>query len=452
LTFNLSPSKPSLYMKNFVIKSTLAASLLLANGCQLEPVVDPNFPSVGSVATNASKTQLNSLAVGQVNLARNGLATYLQVVGTIGKELFNFNTTESRWMTELNGLRPIDNSAFYNGATTAFGLPVRQANILIASTDNTNSVTATEKSAYKGLANTFKGLAYLYQLNVQYRNGVRLNVEDPFKPSKPASLEESLRGIAAMLDEGSTQLDAAGATFPFAMPSGFAGFSTPATFKRFNRAIALRVAIYQQDWARAETLLPQTFINESGSLTAGPQHTFSPSSPDFANPLLNTTSARVVAVQRIMEEAEPGDRRLSKVTALATPLTYTSGTTYSSRFLSNIYNEGTTPVPIIRNEELVLIAAEVAAQRNRTADAVRLINVVRTAAGLPAYTGATTRDALVNAILRERLYSLWYEGHRWVDMRRYGKIGEIVLPVTGMRVFEQLERPVQEVNWDNANP
>jgi hypothetical protein len=28
-----------------------------------------------------------------------------------------------------------------------------------------------------GLANTFK-VAYLYQLNVQYTNGVRLNVED----------------------------------------------------------------------------------------------------------------------------------------------------------------------------------------------------------------------------------------------------------------------------------
>jgi len=100
----------------------------------------------------------------------------------------------------------------------------------------------------------------------------------------------------------------------------------------------------------------------------------------------------------------------------------------------------------------VLIAAETAAQRGRTADAVRLINVIRTAAGLPNYSGATTRDALINAILKERLYSLWYEGHRWVDMRRYGKLAEIVLPVAGMRVLEQLERPVQEVNWDNANP
>ncbi|MCU0390911.1 MAG: RagB/SusD family nutrient uptake outer membrane protein [Thermoflexibacter sp.] len=441
-------------MKN-IIKSffILIIGLLALSACsKLEPVIDPNFPSIGSVANNASKGQLNNLAVGQVSLARNGLSTYILVVGTLGKELFNFNSTESRWMTELNGLRPIDNSAFYNTATTGFGLPVRQANILIASADNSNSITAPERSAYKGLANTFKGLAYLYQLNVQYRNGVRLDVIDPFKPSKPATYEESLAGIARFLDEGATQLDAAGATFPFVMPSGFTGFNTPATFKRFNRAIALRVAIYQKDWAKAESLLSQTFLNETGSLTAGPQHTFSPSSPDFANPLLNTTSSRIVGVEKIFNDIETGDKRISKVTVVSPSLTYTSGTTYATKYLSNIYTSGTTPVPIIRNEELILIAAEVAAQRGRTNDAVRFINIIRNAADLPNYAGATTSAALIDAVLKERLYSLWYEGHRWVDMRRYDKISEIHLPVTGMRVLLQLERPVQEVNWDNANP
>ena len=37
------------------------------------------------------------------------------------------------------------------------------------------------------MANTFKGLAYLYMLNAQGTNGVRLSVEDPFKPSKAAT-------------------------------------------------------------------------------------------------------------------------------------------------------------------------------------------------------------------------------------------------------------------------
>jgi hypothetical protein len=443
--------------KNMLKGITTILCIFLLNNCgKLDPVVDPNFASVGGVVQNASKSVMNSLAIGQLSLARNGLSTYIWVTGTIGKELFNFNGTESRWMTELNGLRPIDNSAFYNTATTAFGLPVRQANIILASVDNTSLVTEQEKQAYRGLANTFKGLAYLLQLNVQYTNGIRLDVEDPFNPSKPtATLEASLAGIAGFLDAGATQLDAAGASFPFTMPAAYTGFATPADFKKFNRAIALRVAIYQKDWAKAANLLPQTFISETGDLNAGPKNSYSPSAPDFANPFLNTSSSIIVGVEKIWDDIEAGDNRLSKVEVVSPALSYASGVVYSTKYRSNIYKSATDNFPIMRNEELILIAAEIAAQQGITADALKFINIVRNAAGLANYAGGTTKDELINAILKERLYSLWYEGHRWVDMRRYNKLAEIHLPVTApvsMVVLEKLNRPVQEVNWDIFKP
>ena len=426
--------------------------LVALQACSLESVPDPNFLSVGSVSSNANKIQLNSLVYGQYSLARNGLAIYLQVTGTIGKELFNFNTTESRWMTELNGLRIIDNSAFYNGATTSFGLPVRQANTILASVEKTSLVTDAEKNAYRGVANTFKGLASLYMLNAQYQNGIRLNVEDPFKPSKPASYTESLAGIAGFLDLGATQLDGAGASFPFTSPTGFASFNTPAEFKKFNRAIALRVAIYQKDWTKAAAILPTTFFNAAGSLSAGPQHTFSPSSPDFQNPLLNVSSATVVGLDNIFDAIEVGDTRLAKVTTTGGPFSYTSGTNYTTKYKSNLYTSGTQPVTIIKNEELILIAAEIAAQQNNLTTAKTYIDIIRVANGLAPIALPASKDVAIDAILKERLYSLWYEGHRWVDMRRYDKISQIFLPVTGMKVLTQLERPVQEVNWDAANP
>ena len=430
----------------------LVGGLVACNPLKTEEVIDPNFSSVGAVTNNASKAQLDALSTGQFSLARDGVGIYLQVVGTLGKELFNFNTTESRWMTELNGLRPIDNSAFYNRATTDFGLPVRQANITLAALDNTSSVTDEQKNGYRGIANTFKGLAYLYMLNVQGSNGIRLNVEDPFNPSKPVGYAESLVGIAKILDDGATQLDQAGAAFPIALPASYAGFTTPATFKQFNRAIALRVALYQNDFAKAATLLPQTFYNPTGDLNAGPRHSFNAVSPDRASPLINTSTVRIVGVKEVFDAAEPGDKRLSKVTKQATPLDFTSGVTYSTPYLTNLYPDANGTVPIIRNEELVLIAAEIAAQQGNAAEATKNINIVRTAAGLPDYAGDTTKDGLINAILKERQYSLFYEGHRWIDMRRYNKLGEIILPVPGMKVLERLERPVAEVNWDVFNP
>lgn len=443
-------------MKSKFIYGLGAAALIASvSACKLAPVLDPNFPSVDAVTSNASKAQLDALSIGQFSLARNGLATYTQVVGVVGKELFNFNSTESRWWTELNGIRPIDNSAFYNTATTAFGLPVRQANITIKACDNTSAVTDQQKNGYKGVANTFKALAYLYMLNAQGKNGVRLNVEDPFNPSKAATYAESISAIAKLLDDGSTQLDQAGGAFPFAMPSGFrsgiagADFSTPAGFKRFNRAIAARVALYQGDYAKTATLIGQSFMVLTGDINIGPKHTFDPSSPDIANPLLNSTSVRIVGNQKLWDAAERGDKRLSKVAVQATPISYTAaGASYATPYLAAMYRAATDVVPVIRNEELILIAAEAAAQTGGTAEAVRHINAVRTANGLGNYTGATTQAALINAILKERFYSLWYEGHRWLDMRRLNRLGEIELPVSSMKVLENMERPVQEVNWD----
>ena len=440
-------------IKYSIISGIALATMLTSCGVlTTEEVINPNAASLSSVTSNASKSQLDALTEGQFSRARNGIDTYLQVVGTAGKELFNFNSTENRWMTELNGTKPLDNSNFYSGATTAFGPSIRQANVLIQSLDNTKSVTDAEKNGYKGMANTFKGLAYLCMLNVQYTNGVRLNVENPLKPSKFATYEESLVGIKKFLDEGASQLDGAGATFPFKVPGSYAGFNTPATFKKFNRAIALRIAIYQKDWTTAATLLPQTFLSEAGDLTVGPRMSFNPVNPDVANPLINTATVRIVGVEKIWNDAEAGDSRLKKVRVLTPVASFSNGIVYATKYIQNMYNSASDAVPIIRNEELVLIAAEVAAQQGKTADATKYINIVRKAAGLKDYAGATTQAELINTVLKERLYSLFYEGHRWIDMRRYGKLGEIVLPAKDMVIYDKLPKPLAEENWDKANP
>src|SRR2546430_10410282 len=38
-----------------------------------------------------------------------------------------------------------------------------------------------------------------------------------------------------------------------------------------------------------------------------------------------------------------------------------------------------------------------------------------------------TQAHILSAILRERKYSLLYEGHRWVDMRRTGRLAQIII-------------------------
>jgi hypothetical protein len=73
----------------------------------------------------------------------------------------------------------------------------------------------------------------------------------------------------------------------------------------------------------------------------------------------------------------------------------------------------------------------------------------RMAGNLPAYAGALTTDALIDELLVQRRYSLFYEGHRWIDTRRYGRLNQLPLDQPGQTIFDAMPRPIAEVNWGN---
>jgi len=51
---------------------------------------------------------------------------------------------------------------------------------------------------------------------------------------------------------------------------------------------------------------------------------------------------------------------------------------------------------------------------------------------------------------------LFFEGHRWFDMRRYNKLALIqpqgTIGGNSFVVFQAMSRPDAEVQWDIANP
>jgi hypothetical protein len=85
------------------------------------------------------------------------------------------------------------------------------------------------------------------------------------------------------------------------------------------------------------------------------------------------------------------------------------------------------PIPIIRDEELVLLRAEAEIGTGAFAGAVADINAVRQGSGnLPAYSGPVSAPALVAELLYNRRYSLlWEQGTRWIDARRFNLLSTI---------------------------
>jgi len=101
-------------------------------------------------------------------------------------------------------------------------------------------------------------------------------------------------------------------------------------------------------------------------------------------------------------------------------------------------NTGTRNIYIFRLAETYLIAAEAALKANDNANALTMINAIRTRAsknapeaGLPLYSGTLTIDD----ILDERGRELLAEVPRWNDLQRTGKLVERVL----------------KYNWDTRN-
>ncbi|MEO9965955.1 MAG: RagB/SusD family nutrient uptake outer membrane protein [Reichenbachiella sp.] len=431
----------------------LAIVAVFTLSCELDEPVDLNNPSFGGVLNDASIGQLNELVTGIVARASTGMGNYHDIVGVIGREIYRIDVSDPRWVGDLLGTGNLDNSAFYTGTnfSTRYN-GVKTANTLISAVENTSVLTNAEAQGYLAFAKTFKAHALLFALNHQYDNGIRIDVEDPNALGAfTSNAAEGYDAIGDLLDEAAGHAANAGNSFAFGLTTGFDGFDTPATFETFIKALQARVALYQEDYASAATFVDQSFINESGSFDVGVYRVFANASGDRVNALFfpNNTNGTTRLVQNDwVTDAEAGDLRLSKASLRTSPATVITGQLFASYDAWNVKDQ-VQPMAFIRNEELILIKAEALIQEGSAAslaEAVILIDVIRTqAGGLPAYAGAVTQSALIDEMLTQRRYSLFDEGHRWIDMRRYDRLDQLPLDLTNHSVIRELPRPFNEV-------
>ena len=315
--------------------------------------------------------------------------------------------------------------------------------------------TASQKSGVKGFVKTFMALEYMNQLRVRDTFGLVFDVsKDPTVQGAFITREEAFIKTAALFDDARTDLAAAGTAFPFALTTGFTGFNTPANFLRVNRGLKARLEVYRGRWADAITALNESFINTAAGTTAGfgtgVYHVYSIASGDATNPLFDPAPRAIVVVPEFLTEARlrtdgSRDLRATSKAVVGTVNLATQG--ISSNVRPTVYPTNVTPIPIIRNEELILLRAEANIGLGNRAAAIADLNVVRTnAGGLPALASDFSGD-LVTELLYDRRYSLFFEyGHRWVDSRRYNRLGELRKQLPSHRVFPLVPIPVDECN------
>lgn len=439
-------------MKRILTVSSVLLALAVG-ACDLD-VPDLNNPGIDQLEENPTPSAVSAACTGLLignrrNTAQaNGLVAQL---GILGREAYNFDQADPRFVGELLEGPLAAGSPFGGNFWTLPYANIRLAEIILDAAPRVTEFSEAEQSAIAGFVHTIKALDLLEVANTRDENGGVIDtdrsLEDDLAPL--VGKAEMFDEIARLLDEAADELGRGGDAFPFALSNGYEGFDTPETFRQFNRAIRARVAVYVEDYATALTALDESFIVEGAAVTLadmdlGVYHSYSTGTGDAVNNLINPN---IYAHPGLVTDGT-GDLRLERKVAMTDSPGTAGGLMSDQVFL--IYPSPESPVPIIRNEELILLRAEALWFTGDETGAVEALNTVRTESGGLTVVNVPAGDdaAFIDALLYERRYSLMFEGgHRWIDLRRFG----IELPLDLPDHTRNIRYPIPDAEC-NARP
>ena len=438
----------------------LTVAVLGLGACDLN-ITNPNSPE--PIGDNPSPSRVAAAVTGLLYAARSDQADWVLDAGIIGREAYRFDGSDPRFVTEwLVGPLDAGSRAFGGDHWLEEYVTIRSANNLLNVIGTATALTAAQQDATRGFAETFQAYSFLMVLDGHTQDSIPLAVNQPVTaaPAPYVTNDSAYSYVSGLLDAAQAHLAAGGAAFPFALPAGFTGFDTPANFIKFNRALKARVEVYRGSrgcgntcYTAALTALGASFIDTSGAgtLNNGVYFDFGTGPGDIANFLAQDPQTSDNLVHPMLADSAETQiaggldaRFLAKT--VTRPSRTVSGLT-SDRSFKNYPAPGSR-MPIIRNEELILLRAEA---NNNVGTGVQVaadVNYIRfNSGGLAAIGGlaAQTAPQRLDAILHERLYSLLYEGgHRWIDMRRTGNLAGIPLDRVGDVRHSTLPVPTDE--------
>lgn len=428
------------------------ASLSLA-ACSKDTlnITNPNIPSIEGGSGDPQALQL--LATGLLRQNRNNRGTYILDLARFGREAYSYTPAEGRntsaYLIGLSGQNKLDPAGFAVGSWAGPYGNLRDVFNFKNTVNASAALTAEQKKAALGFAKTLEAIELLTVIATRDTLGAIVQINaNPTEVAPFVSRDSVYKYILNTLDEAVTDLNGGGTAFPFTLHSGYTGFNTPSTFRLFNRAIAARAAAYYATagggaaaWQRARTALDASFINTAATTTAqfnvGVYHPYA-AAPDASNPFSQTNNTDLYAHMSILADAPRkadntlDNRYLAKI-GTRVERTAPQGLGIPSTLGFNLYPTISSSISLIRNEELILLRAEILLATGDKPGALTLINSIRVNSGglAPSTLTAASSDAdFVTEILLQKRYSLLMEGHRWVDMRRYGRLNQLPLDIT----------------------
>lgn len=449
-----------------------AAVLMAAAACSSDKLNVPNYndPTAEGVAKDPQGIQLS--VNGIIADERTMLIGFNRDLMIFGREGYNYFTTDGRTVSGyLNGIpgpQRLDPGGFASARwADRYQNMLNEATLIkLANSLPATALPAAAKAGVIGLAKTFRALDLFYV--IQTRDSLGAPVDTPDDPATPppfVSRDSVYKNIVGLLEEAKTSLGQAGGSFPVQLPAGFANFNTPATFLKLNRAILAKVQVFRATlgcgaacYTAAMTALGESFVSPVGAassmadLNAGPYYDYGtgagdqPNSNSYAQQSFIYAHAQYAdsAKAHLQANGQPDARFLRKL-APNTPVNPPQNLNIAAVWHFTIYPSPSSPAPLIRNEELILLRAEAEIALGQLAAATTDLNTVRTiSGGLAPLPAGLSAQQLFQDLIYEKWGSLLLEGSRWPDMRRWGLLDRLPIDKPGQFVARVMPIPQAE--------
>ncbi|MBB6003801.1 RagB/SusD family nutrient uptake outer membrane protein [Arcicella rosea] len=395
--------------------SLLVASSLMLTNCSLD-IKNPNGPTDAQILT--SRDGLITLSVGlRQNYSTLGISSLILTPGTTTREIKGITTFTNIIEIEAGGTALPTFNGNVLGIWSRMYRVIGMADDIIASAPTALASDAAMKSGVVAHANLFKAMAL---------GGLATSFEkmplqtDKLGQAVYSDRTEALKLAVKLLDEAVAMVSATAPSAEFRTKVTGADFDLINSIQAYRARYNMMLGNFDAAIAAATAVdlsKKSSFVYSSQS--QNPIYTATQISKDYApreNFGLPTTLV------------ESDDKRLTFY--LSTPNVVVGGETLKK--LVGFFDAVDRAIPVYLPDEMRLIRAE-ANLRKATPDinaALADINAVRTQAsgdafgvnaGLGAYSGGQTKDALLVEVYKQRCAELFMTGMRLEDSRRFGR-------------------------------
>jgi hypothetical protein len=337
-------------------------------------------------------------------------------------------------------------------------LAISRCNLILASLDVADVKVVTKKDRYTGEAKFLRALAYFNLVRAFGDIPIILTpitFEDAYKSARQPVDKVYSDAIYKDLLDAETKL-----------PVSYTGTDVGRVTQGAAKSLLGKAYLTQKDFVNAETKLKEvttmgyallTNFNDLWDYSKNEHHSeyiFDieyESGQGYGSNLTNTHVPQETGLQAFFKIAGgggsdlcPSDSLLSlnnelfivgdkrKARSVANGYTNAQGVfvklpvtglrrSFTMKYTTSVPSGGDSPAnfKVIRYADVLLMLAEAMNENNKTAEALTYLNMIRTRAGVPTYSGlakSTTRAK----IYQERRLELCFEGHRWFDLLRTG--------------------------------